>query len=150
MAPTRGFTLNEVIISIAVVAVAFLGTISSLLACQKSTGYGQRMTEATGYCRQIAEIIRGRGLAYSGGTLPAAGTPLQTAPADRKDIPIHDNGDFASLPDDPRFTRSITVTRLGNTSYQRNLLRLTVTVYWREGRAFRSVSMSSLARIPLT
>ena len=150
----RGFTLNEVIICIAVVSIAFLGTISALTAAQRSTAYGQRMSLATGYCRQICEIIRARGLAASATGPPVHGSLLQTHPPERKDIPINDGAPFADVgagdAQRARFTRSIVTERISNTGFGRNLYKVTVKVWWREGERWCDVEMTTLSRVPLT
>ncbi|MBN9416561.1 MAG: prepilin-type N-terminal cleavage/methylation domain-containing protein [Candidatus Eremiobacteraeota bacterium] len=145
----QGFSLSEVLICVAVVAIAFLGTFASLISSQRAVGVGQRMSVATGYCRQICEIVRARGLAYSTGTVPASGSDLQTA-AGVTSTPINQGSAFTALPGDSNYTRSINTVRVASSGFGYNLYRVTVAVYWKEGKRTNKVSMVTLARVPLT
>lgn len=144
-----GFSLAEILICIAVVSVGFLGTAASLTAAHRAGGYGQRMTEATNYCRQVCEIIRARGLAYRSGDLPATGTDLQTPPDTT--VALNQGSDFAALPGDTRYRRAVTTERLAPAGFGRQLFRVTVTVQWPEANdRTASVRMITLSRVPLT
>lgn len=145
----RGFSLTEVLICIGVVSISFLGTFASLISSQRAVGVGQRMSVATGYCRQLCEVIRARGLAYSSGTVPAVGSDLQTGEGVTS-TPLNQGAAFASLPTDSNYTRSINTVRVASNGFGFNLYRVTVVVYWKEGRRLNRVSMVTLARVPLT
>lgn len=145
----RGFSLSEVVICVGVVSISFLGTFASLISSQRAVGVGQRMSGATGYCRQLCEIVRARGLAYSSGSVPATGTDLQTADG-VTNIPLNQGAAFSSLPADANYTRSINTVRVANNGFGFNLFRVTVAVYWKEGKRLNKVSMVTLARVPLT
>ncbi|MBX3172173.1 MAG: prepilin-type N-terminal cleavage/methylation domain-containing protein [Candidatus Eremiobacteraeota bacterium] len=145
----RGFSLSEVLICLGVVSIAFLGTFASLICSQRAVGVGQRMSIATGYCRQICEIVRARGLAYSSGTVPASGSDLQTAEG-VTNTPLNQGAAFSALPNDGKYTRSINTVRVANNGFGFNLYRVTVAVYWKEGKRLNKVSMVTLARVPLT
>lgn len=145
----RGFSLSEILICVGVISIAFLGTFASLISSQRAVGVGQRMSVATGYCRQLCEIVRARGLAYSTGTLPASGSDLQTAPGVTS-TPLNQGAAFSALPNDDRYTRSINTVRVANNGFGYNLYRVTVAVYWQEGKRQNKVSMVTLARVPLT
>lgn len=147
--PRRGFSLSEVLICVGVVAISFLGTFASLLSSQRAIGVGQRMSVATGHCRQICEIVRARGLAYSSGTVPATGSDLQTSEGVTS-TPLNQGAAFSTLPGDARYTRSINTVRVASNGFGFNLYRVTVAVYWKEGKRLNKVSMVTLARVPLT
>jgi prepilin-type N-terminal cleavage/methylation domain-containing protein len=145
----RGFSLSEILICVGVISIAFLGTFASLISSQRAVGVGQRMSVATGYCRQLCEIVRARGLAYSTGTLPANGSDLQTAQG-VTNTPLNQGAAFSTLPDDGKYTRSINTVRVASNGFGYNLYRVTVAVYWKEGKRQNKVSMVTLARVPLT
>ena len=147
--PRRGFSLSEVLICLGVVSISFLGTFASLISSQRAVGVGQRMSVATGYCRQICEIVRARGLAYASGTLPANGSDLQTSEG-VTNIPLNQGAAFSTMPAGTNYTRSINTVRVANTGFGLNLYRVTVAVYWKEGKRLNKVSMVTLARVPLT
>jgi len=52
-----GFTLSEVLISIAVISIALLGLMASMLFGTRGAEHARRVTEASNYAREIIEII---------------------------------------------------------------------------------------------
>jgi prepilin-type N-terminal cleavage/methylation domain-containing protein len=147
--PKTGFTLVEVLICISIVAVSFLGVYASIISSQRAVALGQRMSLATGYCRQICEIIRSQGLAYKSNAIPSVGSDLQT-PVGVTATPLNQGSDFSSLPGNSIFTRSINTERFSSSGFGYNLYRVTVKVYWKEGARLNHVGMVALARVPLT
>ena len=52
-----GFTLSEVLISIAVISIALLGLMASMLFGTRGAEHARRVSEASNYAREIVEII---------------------------------------------------------------------------------------------
>lgn len=148
--PRRGFSLSELLISIAIGAIALLGTLATLTYARRSTEHGEKMTQAIAYCRQLCEIVRSEGLAYAYGIPPTAGSVINN---DSKVALNSGNGPFAAMPDDPNFMRTIVTEQVANSGYEQNLLRITVTVYWAERGAdngqtnWKDVRMVTLSRV---
>lgn len=145
-----GFSLSELLISIAISSIALLGTLAMLTYARRSTEHGEKMTQAIAYCRQLCEIVRSEGLAYAYGIPPSSGSVINNSTM----VALNSGGGpFGALPDDPAFRRTIVTQQVNNTGYEQNLLKVTVTVYWAEGRAgtpsanWKNISMVTYSRV---
>lgn len=143
----RAFSLNELLICIAIISIGFLGTLAALIGSQKAVKYGERRTEAITYCRQICEIIRAQGRAWP---IPPPGDPCQTNPPTRTDIPLNQGSLFAGLPANTRYTKSIRIEAMGTSGERQFLARVTVQVFWQEPNGLKNVTMVTFSRNPLT
>ena len=81
--------------------------------------------------------------------MPVSGSDLQTAEG-VTNTPINQGSAFTALPNDPKYSRSINTVRVASNGFGYNLYRVTVAVYWKEGKRTNKVSMVTLARVPLT
>lgn len=161
-----GMSLIEVLIAIGVVATGLLGLLSVFIAGQRATDFGANISVATGYCRDILEIVRAQGLVFNYGdtggipNLPPADSGLNDGPSVRRDLNatppiafsslVSDFSDLANenVGDQTRFTRNITTERIatGPTDYRNPLFRVTARVYWMERGVERTVKLVAVAR----
>jgi type II secretory pathway pseudopilin PulG len=157
-------SLIEVLFAIGVIAVGLLGLFSVFVSGTRASAFGANVSRATGYARDVLEIIRSRGLVFhygdAGGVpnLPPANSGLNDAPAVRRVLnatPPTENGGFADIGQDnpgerAQFTRNILTERMTNdpTSHLASLFRVTVTIYWEERGVERSVRMVGVTREP--
>ncbi|MBI3927151.1 MAG: prepilin-type N-terminal cleavage/methylation domain-containing protein [Armatimonadetes bacterium] len=144
-----GFSLIEILIAVAVLAIGILGTYSSFAWGTLSAHYGSEVSEATMYARQLMEIIRSQNLAFQDAPdLPDAASGLNDNPTDRVALNAVPHGSFGVLPADTRFTRNIRVERLSSNvnDHRYNIFRVTVTIYWNRQGVEKEVKLMSYAR----
>lgn len=136
-----GFTLVEVMFSIAVLSIAALGVMGVLTYGAVAGDTAGNFSVATQLGRELIENIRvdrfnldpfnpPSGLVDAS---PTARTPLNAPPLDAI---------TASLPDEPRFTRNIAITEVEAD----RLAQITVRVYWFQQSREKFVETSALAR----
>lgn len=136
-----GFTLVEVMFSVAVLSIAALGVMGVLTYGAVAGDTAGNFSVATQLGRELIENIRvdrfsmdpfnpPTGLVNAS---PTERTALNAPPMDAI---------TASLPDEPRFTRNITITELEAD----RLARITVRVYWFQQNREKFVETSALAR----
>lgn len=144
----RGFSLVEVLFAIGVVAIGLLALMSVFITGQRANTYGKNLSDATNHARQIMEIIRSRGLAFKTGQVPPNAASGFNDGTTRKALNATPPLQMAMMPDEPRFTRTITTVRASNqaSSYLYSMLICTVTVYWEERGVIKSISISSLLK----
>lgn len=149
----RAFTLIEVLIAFAILLLASIAIYSMLSVGIRATRQSGRLTEAVNFGRHIVELIRVRNLPFSQRSLPPArDSGLNDFPKDRRplDAAPFGNSDFSGLPDTSNFTRNITMSRLSKdkNSFDSQIIKLKVTVYWSEKRFERKAELFTLHRQP--
>lgn len=126
-----GFTLIEVMFSVASLAVASLGVLSVLTFGALAGDRAGEFSQATQLGREIVENIRVDRFNYDPfkplAQLQASGL-VNASLNDRSELtaPPFDNPSLSSLPDDPRFKRNIQITQPDVGS----LARIQVRVYF--------------------
>lgn len=139
--PQRGFSILEVVISIAVLSIALLGTSAAVHYGMKSQTHGKLVSEAQSYADRIMTIMLERNLAHSQTTLAAlTGIGLNDSSGARVALnasPLNSITD--GLPSDTRYLRNISVRECrlptetdGKYAWKDGLRQVTVTVYWKE------------------
>jgi type II secretory pathway pseudopilin PulG len=157
-------SMIEVLFAIGVIAVGLLGLFSVFISGTRASAFGANVSRATGYCRDVLEIVRSRGLVFHYGdtagvpNLPPVDSGLNDAAATRTVLnatPPTQNGGFGDLGQDnlaerAQFTRNIRTERMTNdpNSHLVSLFRVTVTIYWEERGIERSVTMTGVTREP--
>lgn len=137
----RGFTLVEVMFSVAVLAIASLGVMGVLTYSAVAGDTAGNFSEATQLGRELIENIRVDRLNLDPFNPPAGlvsqspsdRTPLNAAPLD---------GISVSVPDLPRFTRNITITEVEVD----RLARIDIRIFWIQQGKEKVVTTSALAR----
>lgn len=141
-----GMSLMEVLMSLAILAVAILGVLSAVAYGTRAGAYGQRVTEATNYARQISEIIRSEKLAWKNAGAPDAQLKNgQQSPQ----VPLNDGPSFADLPGNTGYWRVINCSQVANPGGVPEfafLYKIEVIVRFYERGSVRQVIMNSYAR----
>lgn len=122
---TKAFSLVEVLVVVAVVAIGLLGTMSVFFWGIRAGEEGASMSQAINYSREMLEAIRVRNLAFSGTNVITTDTDLLGV-HDLADAPL----DTLGLPTNSIFKREITITRLGTTGYQARIAVINVKTTW--------------------
>lgn len=149
----RGFTLVEVLIAIALIAIALLGVLGSIAYGTKNAGHGADLSEGTHLARSILNYIE-------------ENTLLDTIEVDRP-WPSQESGvcdtaeTFRQLDAAPlggmllrpeqieRFRRRIETQRVVNDplNYRYKLAKVRVSVFWSSKQGERHVTMTGLVSI---
>jgi type IV pilus modification protein PilV len=131
----RGFSLTEVLIAIAVIAVGLLGTTAALLYGVRGQTVSGRHTQAMNSARQLMEFIRSKRL-YSAATLPNDASPTDLEAAIGAENPKNFDGGkslFALTPAERgTFRRQITMAKLGTTGMDSRLVEVRVRILWKD------------------
>ena len=121
-----GFSLSEVLISIAVISIGMLGLMSAMLFGTKASSHAQRSSQAANYAREIIEFIRMRDWAAS----PPTGL-VDVSDATRKALgaaPLNGStGATFTIPADANYTRNIQITPVAGLT---DLYRIQVRVFF--------------------
>lgn len=160
-----GISLIELMIAIAVIVVGMSGVAASLYFGFAKSRHGDDIATATQYSRMLIEIGAGRNFVDqnldAGTRLPSSTSGMNDTDAEAPralDAPPYDAGDFLAYPyvadgDEPsrdlgKFTRKIQMQRVGAKGTPEEFLaRITVTLYWDDKGAQRSVSTSAILPI---
>lgn len=131
----RGFSLSEVLIAIAVIAVGLLGTTAALLYGVRGQTVSGRHTHATNSARQLMEFIRSKRL-YSAATLVNETTPTDVEAAIGAENPKNFDGGkslFALTPDERgSFRRQVRMAKLGTSGMDNRLVEVKVKILWKD------------------
>jgi prepilin-type N-terminal cleavage/methylation domain-containing protein len=123
---SRGLSLIEVLIVMAVVSIGMLGAMSVFYWGLRAGTEGAQMTEAINYSRDLLEAIRVRNLAFG------TGAAITTDPDLLGSHPL-DFAPFTDLnlppPEKTVFHREISISRLG-TGYEARIARINVATVW--------------------
>jgi len=139
-------SLIEVLMSLAILSVAILGVLSAVAYGTRAGAYGQRVTEATNYARQISEIIRSEKLAWSNGGAP---DPQLQNGVENPHIALNSGASFADLPGNTGFWRVINCAPISNPGSVPEfafLYKIEVIIRFYERGSTRQVIMTSYAR----
>lgn len=149
-----GFTLVEVMISIALLAVALLGVMGSIAYGTRNSTSGEELSEASHLARSILTYVQEATLIDSIETelaWPSNGSGL-----------ADDDSTFRQLDDPPignglrfepiqleKFRRRIQSRRVSNDSqnYRYKLAQVSVTIFWTAKDRERKVEMSGLVSV---
>jgi type IV pilus assembly protein PilV len=127
----EGFTLIEVMMSIAIFAIGILAVAGLHYWTTRNNTTGEVMTQATMLARSQIETLKQQ----------ADVAPLATGTVVDPGNPIDANGDPGGI-----FTRQWTVTDPFGGGYTANLRQVQVTVSWNRLGQNRSVVMTSIVR----
>lgn len=143
------FSLAEVLISTAVLALAIMALFLVLTYSLRAVQVSSRQSEAMHHARHLIDLIRVRNLAFA--SFPAAPTeasgvndaadarrPLAAAPFEN------------DLPGGDGFTRNLACERVGSdtSTYEYELVRITVTIFYTERGHERQVALQALQARP--
>lgn len=150
----RGFSLIEVMISLAILSIGILGTCSAIyygVRAQKETG---RRTLAAFWGREMINLIRSRNLPFQP-SVPAVGHPINDGDYDKDS---DDDGPRRAFQDPPftndfpdvNFERRIEMKLLSPdaTSHLHEIAAIKLTLFWNEGGSRKSMTMWSYHRRP--
>lgn len=144
----RAYTLIEVMISIAVIAIALLGTMAALTYGIRGMTVSGKNTVALNHARQIIEMIRVKNLAWQPNAPPLNSSNLNDSSSAR--VALEAPPFSADFPAGSGFTRNISIQRvsLSSADYRYNIMQAIVTVYWWDHEAERKVvQISHLTRL---
>lgn len=149
----RGFTLVEALVAFALLFIASIAIYAMLGVGMKATRQSGNTTEAVNLARHLIELIRVRNLPFTQDRIPPRrDTGLNDRASQRRAIDAAPFGvsDFSGLPNTSSFTRNVTMSRLSRSrrSFEYNVVRIAVKVYWNEKNVERKVEMSTLHRQP--
>lgn len=139
-----GFSLIEVLIAVGVLGIGILSLVAALAYGSRAGGYAGRLSEATGYGRELINLIRSQNIPFN--------SPINDAPSARVALDAPPFGGL--LPSGTSFTRNIQMQRLkaatdgGSDDYRFDLYRVTVMIYWRERDVEKHVRLDALHRKP--
>ena len=148
----NGLSLAEVLISVAILAVAILGLTSTILFHFSAGVHGSSYSEAATYARQLLEFSLTNRLAFASALPLAASSGINDAPGTTQPL---NAAPFASisLPTDGRYTRHIetrssrTPSQLGSLyNWKDDCRQVSVTVQWSENGNTRSLTLACLQR----
>lgn len=135
----RAYSLLELLVAIAVIAVGLLAVYASLTYSLNASGHSQRLSEAIARNREMVDLIRSQNLTRS--------TPgLDDSPTGRR--PMNDPP-FAALPNPGQMTRNVQIDPVSTDASlpESRLRRIRVTIYWQEGQE-RSFTLEAYQRVP--
>lgn len=146
----RGFSLSEVLIAVAVIAIGLLGTLASLVYGVRGQAVAGAHTQATNYARQLIELVRVRNLAWPPGTAPPTGGGVNDSPSsnplalDAAPFTTDFAGYRGANNDGRPFFRKIQLRRVSNTVTDPNyrVMEVKVTVYWYDRTMRKSVTLT--------
>jgi len=145
----RGYSLIEVCIAIFVLTIGILGAYSAFSFSLNSVFHARNISVATNNARLLVEAVRLKNLPPWAATFPTSDeSGLFDAPGARRALnapPFQ-----LDLPADGQFSRRVHVERLSgdSNSYQYNIARISVTVYWDEKGAEKQVQVKAFHRQP--
>jgi type II secretory pathway pseudopilin PulG len=149
----RGFSLVELLVAFALFLMASIAIYSMLSVGIRATSQSGNTTQAVNFGRHILELIRARNLAFTQEQIPPSSkSGLNDQLRDR--IPLNASpfgeSDFSGLSNTTQFTRNISISRLSSNrnSFEYNLMKIEVAVYWKEKNQERGVEVSALHRQP--
>ena len=136
-----GFTLIEVMFSVAALSIASLGVMSVLTYGAVAGDTAGTFSQATQLGREVVENIRVDRFGFDPFNPPAglvdadlnARTALKAAPFDSA---------LVSLPDDPRFKRNIQITEIEADRFA----KISVRIYWEQNGNEKYVETIAYAR----
>ncbi|MCA9777383.1 MAG: type II secretion system protein [Candidatus Eremiobacteraeota bacterium] len=148
---SRAFTLVEVIVSIALIAIALLGVMGSIAYGTRHSGSGEELTEATHIARSYLSYIQEATLIDT--IEPNTGEWLTEASGindpDEGLRPL-DDPPFGGLeftgPQISRYRRRIRSQRVSedNSDHRYGLARVQVTIFWESKQGERNVLLTGL------
>jgi len=142
-----GFSLFEIGIAIAVLAVGVLGVLSVFTFSLQSSRHAAWTSEAVGLCRQTIEEIRSQNLPFQ--------SPIHANLNDTRReawdtlLPLNASP-LTDLPPDPSFRRKTRVRRLSTdaSNYLSQIAEIEVSIYWMDRGRLRKVTMTAQHRQP--
>lgn len=159
-----GFSLVEVVFSIAVLSVVLLGSIASVHYGYQSQIHGKVESDGAAYASRLMELMLEQNLAFTYAALPPASSGFNDVASDRRnlnDAPFSSTFYNLGEPNAARFRRNITVNSTRSSSesgstygWKDDLRQVTVTVYWTEGKSLsgapveRSVTLKCFSKLP--
>lgn len=155
MGMRRGFTILEITFSVGILSIVILGTLASVHFGMKSQQHGRNLAEAGSYAARLLEIMAEENRAFSGISLPVAGSGYQDAPTARQQLDAPPfNSSIYKMPSASRFRRNISVIACrtsgeSGTQYgwKDDLRQVTVSIYWFENQRERSVSLRCYSKL---
>ena len=148
----RGFTLVEVLISIALIAIALFGVMGAVAYGTKHSGSGAELTEATHLARSIINYLQETSSLDTVQLDPYEVWPTaDSGLADPPDVFRQlDEPPLGGMPFEPhqleRYRRRIESQRVTDDplNYRYNLARVRVSVFWSSKQGERKVVMTGL------
>ena len=148
--PSRqAFSLAEVLISTAVLALAIMALFLVLTYSLRAVQVSSRQAEAMHHARRLIDLIRVRNLAFA--SFPAAPTEASGVNDASDARPRRAAAPFESdLPAGEGFRRNLACERVGNdtSTYEYELMKITVTIFYTEGGHERQVAMQAVQARP--
>ncbi|MBS2036915.1 prepilin-type N-terminal cleavage/methylation domain-containing protein [bacterium] len=150
-----GFSILEVLISIAILAVAALGTSAAVHYGLRSQAHGKVVSEAQAYADRLMVSMLEQNLAFSSTSLPASSSGINDPASARVALNAAPfNNASYGLPANSRFTRNISVINCrqasesgGQYGWKDDIRQVTVKVYWKENSREGSVTLQCISKL---
>ncbi|MBI3925714.1 MAG: prepilin-type N-terminal cleavage/methylation domain-containing protein [Armatimonadetes bacterium] len=123
----HGFSLIEILITVAVVAIALLGVIAALTFGVRSADHAERMTEATHHARRLIGLIRSQGMAANGAVWDNLDPNLDDAEGTRREL--NQTPFDGQMPEGTNMRRNVQITQ-GLGGDMDDVARIRVRVFW--------------------
>lgn len=150
-----GFSILEVLISIAILAVAALGTSAAIHYGLRSQSHGKLVSEAQAYADRLMASMLEQNLAFSTPSLPTSTSGINdpaTARVALNAAPF--NNASYGLPTNSRYRRNISILNCrqaaesgGQFGWKDDLRQITVKVYWQENSREGSVTLQCISKL---
>lgn len=148
-----GYSFPEVLVAFVILLMASVAIYSMFTVGIKAARQSGDATEAINFARHLTELVRVRNLPFTQSRVPPAReSGLNDSESQRRllDAPPFGESDFSGLPRTTQFKRNIQIRRLSNNSrsFEYNLMRIQVSVFWREQNQERHSKLVTLHRKP--
>lgn len=146
------FTLAEVLVSIAVLAIAMFGVMGSIAYGTRHSRSGEELTEAVQQARQILVSMQEMSvldITDIGEPWPKPESGLNDEPGVRRELDAAPLGGLTvSLPQLERYQRRIVTTRLSSDplDHRFHLASVAVEIFWESKQGHRRLELTGLVR----
>lgn len=143
----RGFSLVEMLVGVAVIAMGLLGLVAALAYGVRASRSSELSSLAVGHAVHLIELIRSRNLDFGGYSVPPnSSSGINDPTGTRRALNAYP---FSTDFEPSSFERHIEMTRVGTSGdYLYDVMSIKVTVYWDEGGQERSVEFEALHKKP--
>jgi type II secretory pathway pseudopilin PulG len=148
-----GYSLPEILVAFGILLVASIAIYSMFTVGVRAARQSGDSTKAINFARHLTELIRVRNLPFTQDRIPPSrNSGLNDGRSERRALNAAPFGesDFSGLPETTQFSRNIRIERLSSdkSSFEYNLMRIQVQVFWSEKKLERSVKLVTLHRQP--